>query len=173
MVINHDMETGLKILTDIPSQLGMDRMIIAVAALAEYKPPLTLLDMGTATTMDVVDENGNFIGGCIIPGIRISLEALTSKTAQLPGINLDKPGKVIGKNTVDCMRSGIMYGTAAMIDGMLDRMEEEIGKSTTVIATGGVSRYVVPLCRREIKLEKDLLLKGLNILYHKNVHKKN
>ena len=172
LVVGADMETGLKINTDIPGQVGSDRIVVAVAAMAEYKPPLTLLDLGTATTIDVVDRDNSYIGGCIIPGVRISLEALTSRTAQLPGINLDKPGRVIGRNTVDCMRSGIMYGTAAQIDGMLDRMEEELGESTTVIATGGMAQFIVPLCRREIKLEKDLLLKGLNILYKKNAHKK-
>ena len=100
--------------------------------------------------------------------MRVSLEALTSRTAQLPGISLDQPKKVIGKNTVDCMRSGIMYGTAAMLDGMLDRVEEELGFSTTVVATGGMAQFIVPLCRREIKLERDLLLKGLSIIYQKN-----
>jgi type III pantothenate kinase len=101
--------------------------------------------------------------------VRISVDALTSRAAQLPGIQLDKPKRVIGKNTVDCMRSGIMYGTAAMLDGMIDRVEEELGRATTVVATGGMAQFVVPLCRREIKLERDLLLKGLNLIYKKNV----
>ena len=96
------------------------------------------------------------------------MDALTSRTAQLPGISLDRPKKVIGRNTVDCMRSGIMYGTAAMLDGMLDRVEEELGFATTVVATGGMAQFVVPLCRREIRLEKDLLLKGLYAIYQKN-----
>ena len=100
--------------------------------------------------------------------MRVSLEALTSRTAQLPGIRLDRPRRVIGKNTVDCMRSGIMYGTAAMLDGMLDRVEEELGFPTTVVATGGMAPFVVPLCRRKIRVDRDLLLKGLNILYEKN-----
>ena len=168
MVVGPGIKTGLNIQMDTPSQVGSDRIVIAVAALAEYEPPLTLLDLGTATTIEVVGKGNTYLGGCIIPGVRISLEALTSRTAQLPGIRLDKPGKVIGKNTVDCMRSGIMYGTAAMVDGMLDRVEEELGCSTTVVATGGMAQFVVPLCRRKIRLEKDLLLKGLNILYQKN-----
>ena len=137
-------------------------------ALAEFQPPLTLLDLGTATTIEVVGKGNAYLGGCIIPGVRVSLEALTSRTAQLPGIRLDKPKKVIGKNTIDCMRSGIMYGTAAMIDGMLDRVEEELGYSTTVVATGGMAQFVVPLCRRKIQVDRDLLLKGLNIIYKKN-----
>ena len=141
---------------DAPSQVGSDRIVIAVAALAEYEPPLTLLDLGTATTIEVVGKGRTYLGGCIIPGVRISLEALTSRTAQLPGIRLDRPRRVIGKNT------------AAMLDGMLDRVEEELGCSTTVVATGGMAQFIVPLCRREIRLEKDLLLKGLGILYQKN-----
>ena len=164
MVVGPGLKTGLKIHMDNPAQVGSDRIVIAVAALAEYKPPLILMDLGTATTLEVVGEDTSYLGGCIIPGVRISLDALTSRTAQLPGIRLEQPKRVIGKNTVDCMRSGIMYGTAAMIDGMLDRIEEELGTSTTVIATGGIAQFVVPLCRREIKLEKDLMLKGLNLI---------
>ena len=169
LVVGPGIKTGLNIQMDTPSQVGSDRIVIAVAALAEYEAPLTLLDLGTATTIEVVGKGSTYLGGCIIPGVRISLDALTSRTAQLPGINLDTPKKVIGKNTVDCMRSGIMYGTAAMVDGMLDRVEEELGYPTTVVATGGMAQFIVPLCRREIKLERDLLLKGLNIIYKKNV----
>ena len=108
------------------------------------------------------------MGGVIIPGVRVSLDALTSRAAQLPGISLDQPKQVIGKNTVDCMRSGMMYGTAAMIDGLVERMEEELGHRCTLIATGGLAQFITPLCKREIILEKDLLLKGLNIIYKKN-----
>ena len=118
--------------------------------------------------MEVVAPGNAYLGGVIIPGVRISVDALTSRAAQLPGISLDRPRRVIGKNTVDCMRSGIMYGTAAMIDGMIQRMEEELGHTCTVVATGGMAQFVIPLCRREIRVEKDLLLKGLNILYQKN-----
>ena len=168
MVVGPGIRTGLNIQMDTPSQVGSDRIVIAVAALAGYTPPLTLLDLGTATTIEVVAEGNTYLGGCIIPGMRISLEALTSRTAQLPGIRLDTPSRVIGKNTVDCMRSGIMYGTAAMIDGMLERVEEELGFTTTVVATGGMAPFVAPLCKREIKVERDLLLKGLNIIYNKN-----
>lgn len=168
LVVGPGIKTGLNIQTDTPSQVGSDRIVIAVAALAEYEPPLTLLDLGTATTIEVVGKGSTYLGGCIIPGVRVSLDALTTHTAQLPGISLDRPRRVIGKNTVDCMRSGIMYGTAAMLDGMLDRVEEELGFSTTVVATGGMAKFIIPLCRREIRLEKDLLLKGLNILYQKN-----
>ena len=169
LVVGPGIKTGLNIQMDNPSQVGSDRIVIAVAALAEYEPPLTLLDLGTATTIEVVDRGNVYLGGCIIPGVRVSLEALTSRASQLPGIQLDRPKKVIGKNTVDCMRSGVMYGAAAMLDGMIDRVEEELGFSTTVVATGGMAQFVCPLCRREIKLERDLLLKGLNIIYKKNM----
>ena len=160
LVVGPGIKTGLNIQMDVPSQVGSDRIVIAVAALAEYEPPLILMDLGTATTIEVVDRGSTY------------LDALTSRAAQLPGIRLDRPGRVIGKNTVDCMRSGIMYGTAAMLDGMLDRVEEELGSRATVVATGGMAQFIVPLCRREIKLEKDLLLKGLNIIYQKNAAKR-
>ena len=168
MVVGPGLKTGLNIHVDVPSQVGSDRIVIAVAALAEYKAPLLLLDMGTATTIEAVEPENVYMGGVIFPGVRVSLDALTSRAAQLPGISLDQPKQVIGKNTVDCMRSGMMYGTAAMIDGLIERMEEELGHRCTLIATGGLAQFITPLCKREIILEKDLLLKGLNIIYKKN-----
>ena len=170
MVVGPGLKTGLNIRMDVPGQVGSDRIVAAVAALAEYPAPLILMDMGTATTIEVVDKDSSYIGGVIFPGVKISLEALTSRAAQLPGISLDQPKKVIGKNTVDCMRSGMIYGTAAMIDGLVERMEEELGYKTTLVATGGMAQFIAPLCKREIILEKDLLLKGLNIIYKKNKH---
>ena len=168
MVVGPGLKTGLNIHVDGPSQVGSDRIVIAVAALAEYSAPLILMDMGTATTIEVVEPDNLYMGGVIFPGVRLSLDALTSRAAQLPGISLDKPKQVIGKNTIDCMRSGMMFGTAAMIDGIVERIEEELGHSSTLIATGGMAQFITPLCKREIILEKDLLLKGLNIIYKKN-----
>ena len=168
MVVGPGLKTGLDIHMDVPSQVGSDRIVIAVAALAEYQAPLILMDLGTATTIEVVEPENKYMGGVIIPGVRVSLDALTSRAAQLPGISLDKPKHVIGKNTVDCMRSGMMYGTAAMLDGLIERMEAELGHSCTIIATGGMAQFVAPLCKREILLDKDLLLKGLNVIYKKN-----
>ena len=168
MVVGPGLKTGLNIHVDVPSQVGSDRIVIAVAALAEYKAPLLLMDLGTATTIEAVEPDNVYLGGVIIPGVRVSLDALTSRAAQLPGISLDRPKQVIGKNTVDCMRSGMMYGTAAMIDGLVERMEEELGHRCTLIATGGLAQFIAPLCKREIILDKDLLLKGLNIIYKKN-----
>ncbi len=159
--------TGVIKLTGL-NPMVVGRIVIAVAALLEYAPPLLLVDLGTATTIEVVDQGNTYLGGAIMPGVRVSAEALSSRAAQLPGIQLDRPRRLIGKNTVECMRSGIMYGAAAMLDGMIERMEEELGKSTTVVATGGMAQFVAPLCKREMKVEKDLLLKGLNAIYKKN-----
>ena len=168
MVVGPGLKTGLDIQVDAPAQVGSDRIVIAVAALAEYEAPLILMDLGTATTIEVVEPDNRYVGGVIFPGVMVSLDALTSRAAQLPGISLDKPKAVIGKNTVDCMRSGMMYGTAAMIDGIIERIEEELGHKATIVATGGLARFITPLCKREIILERDLLLKGLNIIYKKN-----
>ena len=168
MVVGPGLKTGLNIHVDVPSQVGSDRIVIAVAALAKYSAPLILMDMGTATTIEVVEPENVYMGGVIFPGVMVSLDALTSRAAQLPGISLDKPKRVIGKNTVDCMRSGMMYGTAAMIDGVIERIEEELGHTSTLVATGGMAQFITPLCKREIILEKDLLLNGLSIIYEKN-----
>lgn len=168
IVVGPGLKTGLNILMDVPSQVGSDRIVLAVAALAEYKAPLILMDLGTATTIEVVEPENQYLGGVIFPGVKISLEAMTSRCAQLPGISLEKPKQIIGKNTVDCMRSGMMYGTAAMIDGLVERIEAELGHQATLVATGGMAQFVIPLCKRKIILDKDLQLKGLNILYKKN-----
>lgn len=168
MLVGAGMKTGLNIIMDNPKTVGSDMIVDAVAAIREYPTPIIIVDMGTATTMSVVDKNGNYIGGTIMPGLKVSLDSLSSKTAQLPHISLDVPSKVIGKNTIDCMRSGIMYGSAGMIDGLIDHMTAELGEEPTVIATGGLSRFVVPLCKHKITYDESLLLKGLLILYEKN-----
>lgn len=168
LVVGPGLKTGLNIRIDNPAQAGSDLVVAAVAAIDAYGAPLTVIDLGTATTVTVIDKNGSFIGGAIAPGMKISLNALTSRTAQLPGISLEAPPRAIGKNTVDCMQSGIMYGTAAMLDGMIERMEQELGYETTVVATGGLARYVAPLCKREMVIDKDLLLKGLSLIYERN-----
>ncbi len=169
MVVGPGLKTGLNIRLENPGQTGADLVVGCVAALKEHKPPMIIVDMGTATTMVVLDETGALVGGSISPGIKISMDALTDRTALLPGLQLDQPKKVIGRNTIDCMRSGIMYGAASMLDGMIDRMEEELGYKTTVIATGGISKFVLPLCKKEIIYDKDLLIKGLVALYYDNL----
>ena len=168
LVIGPGLKTGLNIKIENPSQTGADLVVGSVAALREHKPPMIVIDMGTATTMIALDQSGAFIGGCIAPGVKISMDALTNRTALLPGLQLDQPKKAIGRNTIDCMRSGLMLGAACMIDGMIQRMEEELGYETTVIATGGIAKFVLPMCRKEIIYDKDLLLKGLATLYREN-----
>ncbi len=170
LVVGPGIRTGLNIRMENPAEVGSDLIVAAVAAIAEYGAPLLLVDMGTATTITAVDETGTFVGGCICPGVKISMEALTGRTAQLPGISLDEPQKAIGKNTRDCMRSGIMFGAAAMLDGLLDRMEAELGTPVKVVATGGIARFVIPLCRRELIYDRSLMLKGLGLLYRRNAH---
>lgn len=168
LVVGPGLKTGLNIKIENPSQTGADLVVGSVAALREHKPPMIVIDMGTATTMMVLDETGAFIGGSISPGVKISMDALTDRTALLPGLQLDQPKRAIGRNTIDCMRSGIMLANACMIDGMIQRMEEELGSTATVIATGGIAKFVLPMCRRTIIYDKDLLLKGLAILYAEN-----
>lgn len=168
MVVGPGVKTGINILMDNPAQVGCDLIVNAVGAIKEYKAPILIFDMGTATTISAIDKNKNYIGGSILPGVKISLDTLSSATAQLPAINLDKPKKTIGKNTIECMRSGVILGNAAMIDGMIERFEEELGEKATVIATGGISKFIVCHCKSEITYDKNLLLKGLNIIYKKN-----
>lgn len=171
MLVGPGLKTGLNIMIDNPGQLGSDLVVDAVAAIQLYPQPTIVLDMGTATTASVIDKHGNYRGGMIIPGLRVSLDALTGRTAQLPKISLDPPKKVIGLNTIDCMRSGILHGQAAMLDGLIDRIEGELGEKTTVVATGGLAKFIVPLCKREIICDDDLLLRGLLFIYQKNKRK--
>lgn len=168
LVVGPGLKTGLNIRLENPNQTGADLVVGCVAALRQHKPPMIIVDMGTATTMVVLDETGALIGGCICPGVKISMEALTERTALLPGLQLDSPKKAIGRNTIDCMRSGIMLGTASMLDGMVARMEQELGQKTTVIATGGIGKFIVPLCNTPMIYDKDLLVKGLATLYREN-----
>lgn len=167
-VIGPGIKTGLNIVIDNPAQLGSDLVVDAVAGISEYPLPLIIFDMGTATTAAVIDDNGNYLGGMIMPGVNISLNALTSGTSQLPKIGLESPKKVIGSNTIDCMRSGIIFGQASLIDGVIERLEDELGKKCTVIATGGISGSIIPYCKRKIIHDGDLLLKGLIRIYEKN-----
>ena len=172
MVVGPGIKTGLNILMDNPKTVGADLIVDAVAGINEYGAPLIIIDMGTATTISVVDKDRNYVGGMIIPGIRVSMDSLVNRTSQLPRIGFDAPEKVIGTNTVDCMKSGIINGNAAMLDGMITRIEEELGYTAKVIATGGLAGVVVSNCKKEIITDDILLLKGLNIIYHKNIDKK-
>ena len=168
LVVGPEMDTGLKIATDDPGELGADLIAAAVAALEKYPRPQILLDLGTATTLSVLDREGVFRGVVICPGVKVSFGALSAAAAQLPELPFGEPGKVIGTNSPECMRSGLLYGHAAMLDGLIDRIEEELGEKCTRIATGGLSSRIIPYCRREILMDEDLVLDGLRILYEKN-----
>ena len=168
IIVGPGVKTGLKILIDDPGQLGSDLVVDAVAGIEEYPVPQIIIDMGTATTFSVIGKDKSYLGGVITTGMAVSADALFSRTSQLPRISFDKPKRVIGKNTVDCMKSGIMYSTASGIDGMIERLEEGLGEKCTVIATGGLASIVMPLCKRKIILDEDLMLKGLAIIYKRN-----
>ena len=168
MVLGPGVKTGLNIMMDNPGQLGADLVANAVAGIHEYPLPLAIIDMGTASTVSVVDEKKHYVGGMIFPGMGVSLDALTARASQLSGISIEAPKRIIGKNTIECMKSGVIYSNAAALDGIVDRIEEELGQKITVVATGGLARKIVPHCRREILLDEDLLLKGLLIIYEKN-----
>lgn len=168
MTVGPGIKTGLSIVIDNPAQLGSDLVVVAVACLNEYKSPLIIIDMGTATTVSAIDGSNRFLGGAILPGLAISHDALVSKTSLLTKIAFEAPGNVIGTNTVDSIKSGMMYGTAGTLDGIVDRMKKELGNNATVVATGGLAHTVIPLCKNEIIVDDDLLLKGLMIIYNKN-----
>lgn len=153
-----------------PEKVGADLLAgLEAANLAYPGEPVIVVTMGTATTMTVLTKEREYIGGVILPGLQVSLNSLSAGTAQLPAISLEKPGRVIANETAECMRSGILYGNAAQIDGLISRMEEELGIPCRVVATGGLARFVVPLCRHKIVLDKWLLMKGLLTLYRQNV----
>ena len=168
MVLGPGVNTGLNILMDNPGQLGADLVANAVAGIHEYSLPLAIIDMGTASTVSVVDEKKHYVGGMIFPGMGVSLDALTAHASQLSGISIEAPKRIIGKNTIECMKSGVIYSNAAALDGIVDRIEEELGQKITVVATGGLARKIIPHCKRKILLDEDLLLKGLLIIYEKN-----
>ncbi len=168
LVIGPGIKTGLNIAIDNPAQVGSDLVVSAVAALTDYPVPIIIIDMGTATTISVIDQKKNYIGGMIMPGISVSLNSLVNETSQLPRIALEAPKRLIGKNTDEAMKSGVIYGNAACLDGMIERIETELGESATVIATGGLASAVTPFCRHEILLDDTILLKGLMYIYHKN-----
>ncbi len=168
LTVGPGIRTGLNVRIDDPATLGADLVVGGVAAISCYGAPCIVLDLGTATTITAIDRNRCFRGGAIIPGVNLSYRALSSGTSLLPAISISAPEKAIGTNTVDCMRSGAVFGTAAMIDGMIERMEEELGEKCTIVATGGIAHRIVGSCRHEIVLDEDLLLKGLWTIWEKN-----
>ncbi len=167
IMVGAGVKTGLNIAIDDPSTLGADLACGGAAAKELYPLPCIVIDLGTASKVYAVDKNGAFIGGIIAPGIKISLEALANGTMSLPMISLEGKTPVIGTNTVESMRSGIMYGHAGMLDNFIDRFQEQLGKST-VVMTGGFGTLIKDYCRNEFIIDQQLVLKGLKIIYEKN-----
>lgn len=168
LMLGPGVKTGLNIKIDNPAQLGADLVAGAVGAQEEYTMPCVIIDMGTASTISVLDKNGAFLGGIIAAGVKLTLKALAENTAQLTSIPIEAPKSVIGTNTTECMQSGLVYGTASMLDGLLQKIEAELGEKPTVVATGGLSREIIPLCKYDIIYNENLLLEGLRAIYEKN-----
>ena len=168
MVVGPGMKTGMNVRIEDPASLAGDLVVGSVAAITYYGTPVIVLDMGTATTIVTVDSNNCYLGGAILPGVMTSYAALAAGTSLLPDISIRAPKKCVATTTVDAMRSGAIFGTAAAIDGMIDRMEAELGCQCKLVATGGLASAVTPYCKREIICDEDLLLKGLWVLYQKN-----
>lgn len=169
IIVGPGLKTGLKIAMDDPAKLGADLVVDAVAGINEYGAPLIIIDMGTATTISVIGKDSEYLGGVIMPGVEVSLNSLVGGTSQLPKISLEKPKKIIGTNTIDCMKSGVMYGAASNIDGMVLKIRDELGfENVKAVATGGLSKAIIPICKEDIIIDDELLLKGLLIIYNKN-----
>lgn len=168
LVVGPGIKNGLHLKMDNPAQVGSDLVVDAVAGIQDYPVPQVIIDMGTATTMSIIDHEKAYIGTIILPGINSSLDALVSHTSQLPKISLEAPKRLIGKNTIECMKSGIIHGNASCIDGMIDRIQEELGQTVTVVATGGLASVIVPHCKHKIIVDDALLLKGLLLIYRRN-----
>jgi len=171
IIVGAGVKTGLNILIDDPGQLAGDMVATAVGALAAYPLPVVVVDLGTATKMFVLDKKGSFIGGAIMPGVALSMEALAAGTAQLPRIPVEAPAKSISTNTTDCIKSGVIFGAAAEIDGMTERFEEELGEPIHLVATGGLATAVVQHCKRDVVHDPNLILRGLGIIYERNKKK--
>lgn len=168
LVVGPGIKTGLDIRLDNPGAVGSDIVCMCVAIKELYPCPVIVAGMGTATTILYINESKAYCGGVILPGVQISLDALTAKCALLPSVNFSTPQKAIATNTADCIRSGTFYGNAAMLDGMIDRFEAEAGKKCTLVATGGFAPQIVKFCKKSITVNEDLVLEGLRIIYGKN-----
>ena len=168
LVVGPGVKTGLNIRMDHPGAVGSDLVVGAVAASAEYPLPLIVVDLNTAATLSAIDGAGRFVGSVIAPGAAVASSALADACDQLPRVSLEAPAEVIGKNTVDSMRSGTVFGAAAMLDGLIRRMEAQMGEPCAVVATGSLADTVIPHCEREIPVDPYLALKGLRRIYEKN-----
>lgn len=168
LVVGPGMKTGLPVLTENPREVGSDRVVNAVAAIHLYGPPLLVVNLGTATTICVIDERGQYVGGTIAPGVKIATQALYERAAKLPRIELVRPKSVIGRNTVHSMQSGVIYGFVGLVDGIIERIMEESALSYQVVATGGMAGLISPESRRIDTVAPNLALEGLRILWEKN-----
>ncbi|MGN0612268.1 MAG: type III pantothenate kinase [Porcipelethomonas sp.] len=174
LIISADTAVGIRIATDEPEKVGSDRIADAVGAVHEYGAPLIVIDMGTATTISVIDRDRRFLGGVIIPGVKTALHSLIRDTALLPHVKIGTPqGSVIGKNTSDSIQNGIIYGNAFCIDGICSSISKELGYSPKIIATGGNAGKIIPYCKSETILDKEILLKGLYIIFRNYKEKEN
>ena len=168
VIVGAGVKTGLNIMIENPASLGSDIVAASVAAMAEFPQPVIVIDMGTATTITVVDKGNKFVGGAIVPGVALSMNALSSGTSLLQKVPIEAPERSICTQTTESMQSGAVFGNAALIDGMIDRFEQELGCEASVVATGGIAAKIVPHCKHTVVYDEDLLLKGLNIIYKKN-----
>ena len=168
LVVGPGIKTGLNIRIEDPSQLGADLVVACVSANAKYPAPCIVISMGTATVMCVIDKNRSMLGGPIAPGVMVSLNALTGNAALLYSVSLDAPESVIGNNTDRSIRSGVVWGTVCMIDGMIDRIEKELDEKCSVVATVGMAKTIIKHCAHEITVQDDLIMQGLKLIFDRN-----
>jgi len=168
MIVTNETRSGISVRYDNPKEVGADRLVNAAAAYKRYGGPLIIVDFGTATTFCAVSRNGEYLGGAICPGVKISAEALFQRASKLPRVELVKPGRIIGSDTIGAMQAGIIYGYAGLVDGIVERMKKELSEDARVIATGGLAELIAPETKTIREIEPDLTLQGLRLLYELN-----